>query len=54
MDVSRDLEQSLDDFNKIVLDLSNIEETMSDENKATVLLNSLPGSFSEVKTAIKY
>lgn len=54
MDPNKDLEQNLDDFNRIVLDLTNIEEEMLDENKATILLNSLPESYNKVKTAIKY
>lgn len=54
MDVSKDLEHNLDEYNKITLDLNNIDEQISDENKAIILFNSLPESFNEVKTGIKY
>lgn len=53
MDVNKDLEQNLDEYNKITLDLNNIGETVSDENKAIILLNSLPESYNEVKSAIR-
>ncbi|MDV3183834.1 MAG: hypothetical protein Q8847_02655 [Sweet potato little leaf phytoplasma] len=42
MDVSKDLEHNLDEYNRITLDLNNIGEKISDENKAIILLNSLP------------
>ncbi|KAL0537750.1 hypothetical protein IC582_026735 [Cucumis melo] len=54
MDQSKSLEENLDEFQKIVVDLNNIGEKMSDENQAVILLNSLPETYREVKAAIKY
>lgn len=42
MDSSKDLEHNLDEYNRVLLDLSNIGETMSNENRVIILLNSLP------------
>ncbi|KAA0032415.1 copia-like retroelement pol polyprotein [Cucumis melo var. makuwa] len=54
MDQSKSLEENLDEFQKIIIDLNNISEKMSDENQAVILLNSLPETYREVKAAIKY
>ncbi|KAA0038009.1 Retrovirus-related Pol polyprotein from transposon TNT 1-94 [Cucumis melo var. makuwa] len=54
MDQSKSLEENLNEFQKIVVDLNNIGEKMSDENQAIILLNSLPETYREVKAAIKY
>ncbi|TYK10877.1 Retrovirus-related Pol polyprotein from transposon TNT 1-94 [Cucumis melo var. makuwa] len=54
MDQSKSLEENLGEFQKIVVDLNNIGEKMSDENQAVILLNSLPETYREVKAAIKY
>lgn len=54
MQASKSLEESLDDFNRICMDLANIGEKLVDENQAIILLNSLPENYKEVKTAIKY
>ncbi|TYK21344.1 retrotransposon protein, putative, Ty1-copia subclass [Cucumis melo var. makuwa] len=54
MDQSKSLEENLDEFQKIIIDLNNIGEKMSDENQAVILLNSLPETYREVKVAIKY
>ncbi|TYK10340.1 Retrovirus-related Pol polyprotein from transposon TNT 1-94 [Cucumis melo var. makuwa] len=54
MDQSKSLEENLDEFQKIIVDLNNIGEKMSDENQAVILLNSLPEIYREVKAAIKY
>ncbi|TYK11792.1 Retrovirus-related Pol polyprotein from transposon TNT 1-94 [Cucumis melo var. makuwa] len=45
MDQSKSLEENLDEFQKIVVDLNNIGEKMSDENQAAILLNSLPETY---------
>ena len=37
--------EHLDDFNKIIADLMNIDVTIDDEDKALLLLNSLPDSY---------
>lgn len=54
IDSSKDQEHNLDEFNRILLDLSNIGETMSNENKAIILMNSLLESYNAIKMAIKY
>ena len=54
MDSSKTLEENLDDFNVITIGLFNIDEKISNENQAIILLNSLPESYREVKTTIKY
>ncbi|KAA0036441.1 hypothetical protein E5676_scaffold360G00940 [Cucumis melo var. makuwa] len=54
MDQSKSLEENLNKFQKIVVDLNNINEKISDENQAIILLNSLPETYREVKAAIKY
>lgn len=54
MDSTKTLNQNLDDFNKIVLDLSNIGEKVDEEDQAIILLYSLPDQFRELKTVIQY
>ncbi|KAA0046503.1 Retrovirus-related Pol polyprotein from transposon TNT 1-94 [Cucumis melo var. makuwa] len=54
IDQSKSLEENLNEFQKIVVDLNNIGEKMSDENQTIILLNSLPKTYREVKAAIKY
>lgn len=54
MDMNKNLEENLDDFMKITLSLANTGEKISDENQAIILLNSMPETYREVKSAIKY
>ena len=54
MDVSKDLDANLDEFNRLCLNLANCEQNFSDEHFAVILLNSLPDSYREIKNAIKY
>ncbi|KAA0054895.1 Retrovirus-related Pol polyprotein from transposon TNT 1-94 [Cucumis melo var. makuwa] len=55
MDQSKSLEENLKEFQKIVVDVNNIDEKMSNENQAVILLNSLLSeTYQEVKAAIKY
>ena len=54
MDPSITLEENLDDFKVSTIGLTNIDEKISDENQAIILLNSLPDSYKDMKTAIKY
>ena len=53
--------EHLDDFNKIIADLINIDVKVDDEDKALLLLNSLPDSYDHFthtlingKTEVKY
>jgi len=54
MDPSKTLEENLDDFKIITITLTNIDEKISNENQAIILLNSLPDSYKNMKTTIKY
>ena len=54
MNQSKGLKENLNEFKKIIVDLNNISEKMSDENQAVILLNSLLETYREVKAAIKY
>jgi len=54
MTESRTVTEQLADFNKILDDLENIEVKLEDEDKALLLLNSLPKSFEHFKNEILY
>lgn len=44
----------LDSFNKILADLQNLEVEIVDEDKALLLLNSLPDSYDHLTTTLLY
>ena len=48
MNATMSLEQKLDDLNKIVLSLTNMGETIKEENQAVIILNALPDQFKEM------
>ena len=48
MQEDRTMESQLDVFNKLILDLENIDVTIDDEDQALLLLCALPKSFSHV------
>ncbi|OAE23382.1 hypothetical protein AXG93_1660s1410 [Marchantia polymorpha subsp. ruderalis] len=54
MDQAKSLEANLDEFLKMTIELANSgdKEKLSDENKAIIILNSLPQAYREVKSAI--
>lgn len=54
MDVSKGLEENIDDFNEICMDLVNLGEQLDTENQAVILLNSLLEKYKEVKSTINY
>jgi len=54
MTKSRTVTEQFADFNKILDDLENIEVKLEEEDKALLLLNSLPKSFEHFKDAIIY
>jgi hypothetical protein len=54
MDPSKDLDDNLDVFNKLVQDIVNCDEEVSEMYKAIILFNSMPNSYRKVKNAIKY
>ena len=44
--------EHLDDFNKIITDLLNLDVKIDDEDKALLLLNSLPESYEFLVTTL--
>lgn len=46
--------EQLEEFNKAIDDLENIDVTISDEEKAILLLNALPRSYDQLRDAIMY
>ncbi|PON64464.1 hypothetical protein TorRG33x02_273130 [Trema orientale] len=54
MDSTKSLEDNLDDFKRITVSLANIDEKINDENQAIIILNSLPESYKDLKSTIKY
>ncbi|KAL2512555.1 CCHC-type domain-containing protein [Abeliophyllum distichum] len=54
IDSSKDLDDNLDIFNKLVQDIINTCEKVSEEYKAVILLNAIPEAYRDVKNAIKY
>ena len=50
----KSLSEGLDEFNKIILDLENIEVKIDDKDQAVLLLNALPKSFSNLVEAMKF
>ena len=54
MDSSKSLEENLDEFKKIIVSLTNIDEIFFDENQAIIILDSLADSFKDLKATINY
>lgn len=54
MDPSKTLEYNLNEFKKIDVELSNIDEKISDENQAIIILNTLLDFYKDLKSATKY
>ena len=54
MQEDRTLESQLDVFNKLILDLENIDVTIDDKDQALLLLYVLPKSFSHIKETLLY
>lgn len=54
MDESKTIEASMNEFNKTVLDLEELEVKIDEEDKAVILLNSLPKSLKNFKETLKY
>nr|GEX10023.1 zinc finger, CCHC-type [Tanacetum cinerariifolium] len=52
--LGRKIFEHIDEFNKIVLDLANIEEKFEDENLALLLLTSLPASYKHFVNTLLY
>lgn len=54
IDHSKDLDDNLNIFNKLVQNIVNCDEKVSDMYKPIVMLNYMPDSYRGVKNAIKY
>ena len=46
--------ENWDDFYKLILDLANVDIKIEDEDKAIIILNYLPKSFSNFVDTTKY
>lgn len=47
IDPTKDLEDSLDSFNKLMQDITNVGDKVSEEYKAVVHLNAIPKTYKE-------
>lgn len=54
MTSGKSLEDHTDEFNKLILDLENIEVTLEDEDQAIIFLASLPQSFEHFVDTLMY
>ncbi|KAE8658886.1 Detected protein of unknown function [Hibiscus syriacus] len=54
MHEEKSISEQIDEFNKIIDDLENIDVKMEDEDKALLLLNSIPNSYDHFKDAMLY
>lgn len=50
----RSMEDQIDEFNKALDDLENLDVKLEDEDKAILLLNALPKSYDHLKDAMLY
>lgn len=50
----KNISEKIDDFIKIMDDLENIEVKLEEEDKALILLNSLPRSYKNFRDALLY
>lgn len=54
IDPTKDLDDNLDFFNKLVQYITNTCKKLSQEYKAVILLNTIPKAYIDIKTTIKY
>ncbi|KAL2237807.1 UNVERIFIED_CONTAM: hypothetical protein Sindi_0972400 [Sesamum indicum] len=54
LDLSKNIDENLDDFTKLIQDIKLTGDKNIDEYSPIVLLNAIPESYSDVKAAIKY
>ena len=54
MQEDKSIDEQLDLFNKLILDLENIDVTIEDEDQALLLLSSLPKSYTNFKDTLLY
>src|SRR5690606_10588060 len=51
---SKSIDENVDDFLKLVADLSNLQVEVSEEVQAILLLSSLPNKYDQLKETLKY
>ncbi|KAL2230650.1 UNVERIFIED_CONTAM: hypothetical protein Sindi_1659400, partial [Sesamum indicum] len=54
LDLSKNIDENLDDFTKLIQDIKLTGDKYIDESSPIVLLNAIPESYSDIKAAIKY
>ena len=54
MDVTKSVEENLDEFLKMTLVLKGTDQELGDSSLAMILLNSLPDEYLVVKNALQY
>ena len=54
MQDDKSIDEQLDIFNKLILDLENIDASIEDEDQALLLLSSLPKSYTNFKDTLLY
>ncbi|KAL2230647.1 UNVERIFIED_CONTAM: Retrovirus-related Pol polyprotein from transposon TNT 1-94 [Sesamum indicum] len=54
LDLSKNIDENLDDFTKLIQDIKLTGDKYIDEHSPIVLLNAIPESYSDVKAVIKY
>ena len=54
MQEDKSIDEQLDAFNKLILDLENIDVSIDDEDQTLLLLSSLPKSYSNFKDTLLY
>ena len=54
MQEEKSIDEQLDTFNKLILDLENVDLSIDDEDQALLLLSSLPKSYTTFKDTFHY
>ncbi|KAL0456390.1 UNVERIFIED_CONTAM: Retrovirus-related Pol polyprotein from transposon TNT 1-94 [Sesamum latifolium] len=54
LDVSKNIDENIDEFTKLIQDIKITGDKSIDEYSPIVLLNAIPDSYGDVKSAIKY
>ncbi|KAH6799226.1 Transducin/WD40 repeat-like superfamily protein [Perilla frutescens var. frutescens] len=54
MDASKNIDANMDEFNKLLQDLKHAGDDTHEKYASQILLGSIPESFSEVRSALKY
>ena len=54
MEETKSIDENIDEFTKLVVDLANLDVEIDDEDQAIFLLNSLPRPYEQLKDTLKY